>query len=62
MNSAQAATLRHLLNAQPIASLGTLRDGDPWVSMVPFTLLREPLRFVIRVSGLAAHTGNMLEA
>jgi heme iron utilization protein len=62
MNPAHTAALRHLLNAQPIASLGTLKDGDPWVSMVPFTFLPDPLRFVIRVSGLAAHTGNMLDA
>lgn len=62
MNSAQASVLRELLDSQPIASLGTIRDGDPWVSMVPFALLRDPLRFVIHVSGLAAHTGNMLEA
>lgn len=62
MNSAQASVLRELLDSQPIASLGTIRDGDPWVSMVPFALLRHPLRFVIHVSGLAAHTGNMLEA
>ena len=54
--------LRELLDSQPIASLGTIRDGDPWVSMVPFALLRHPLRFVIHVSGLAAHTGNMLGA
>ena len=62
MNSAQASALRELLDAQPIASLGTIRQGDPWVSMVPFALLRDPVRFVIHVSGLAAHTGNMLEA
>lgn len=62
MNSAQASALRELLDAQPIASLGTIREGDPWVSMVPFALLRDPLRFVIHVSGLAAHTGNMLGA
>lgn len=30
--------------------------------MVPFAILRDPLLFVIHVSGLAAHTGNMLEA
>ena len=62
MNSAQASALRNLFDTQRIAALGTLREGGPWVSMVPFALLRRPDRFVIHVSRLAAHTGNMLES
>lgn len=52
--------LRELIEAQAVASLGTLHDGAPYVSMVPFALLAGGPAFVIHVSGLAAHTRDML--
>lgn len=55
-----APAVRALLKAQRIASLGTLHDGEPHVSMVPFAVLPRGPDFVIRVSSLAAHTGDML--
>ena len=60
MNPAQASTLRNLLAIQPIASLGTLHEGDPFVSMVPFALLPGGTDFLIHVSQLSAHTQDML--
>jgi putative heme iron utilization protein len=58
MNEAQAQALTELLQIQEIAALGTLHDGEPYVSMVPFAL--HPGGFVIHVSQLAAHTKDML--
>lgn len=55
-----AESLRKLLREQRIAALGTLHDGEPFVSMAPFALLASPPRFVIHVSRLAAHTKDML--
>ena len=53
--------VRELLEAQRIASLGTLHEGEPYVSMVPYAMLpREPV-FVIHVSRLAAHTKDMID-
>lgn len=52
--------VRALLDAQTIASLGTLHDGEPYVSMVPFALSPAGPDFVIHVSALAAHTKDML--
>ena len=52
--------VRELLEAQRIASLGTLHDGEPYVSMVPFAVLAGGPEFVIHVSALAAHTKDML--
>jgi putative heme iron utilization protein len=53
--------LRRLIAAQPLAALGTLHDGAPAVSMVPFALLPDATGFVIHVSDLAAHTRDMLQ-
>jgi heme iron utilization protein len=58
MNEAQAQALTELLQMQEIGALGTLHDGEPYVSMVPFAL--HPGGFVIHVSQLAAHTKDML--
>lgn len=55
-----AEGVRSLLETQRIASLGTLHQGEPQVSMVPFALLPGGAGFVIHVSGLAAHTKDML--
>lgn len=60
MDPSIAPALRALLKAQRIASLGTLHDGEPHVSMVPFAVLPRGPDFVIHVSTLAAHTGDML--
>ena len=60
MNAEQSANLRELLTGRSTAALGTLHAGAPYVSMVPFALLPDLPAFVIHVSRLAAHTGDML--
>jgi len=60
MNAEQSAKLRELLTGRSTAALGTLHAGAPYVSMVPFALLPDLPAFVIHVSRLAAHTGDML--
>lgn len=53
--------LRQLLQTQRVAALGTLNDdGTPFVSMVPYAIEAASACLVLHVSGLAAHTGNML--
>ena len=52
--------LRALIESQEVAALGTLHDGEPYVSMVPYALLPEGAGFVIHVSALAAHTKDMV--
>lgn len=53
--------LRALLDARRVAALGTLNaDGLPLVSMVPYAIEPALGCFVIHVSGLAAHTANLL--
>jgi putative heme iron utilization protein len=59
MNSAMTAALRELLRSQSVGSLGTLHDGEPFVSMVPWVLIPEGAGFVIHVSDLASHTRDM---
>lgn len=61
MNSADLHPLRELLRAQPLAALGTLHRGEPYVSMVPFALDEDAAEFVIHVSGLSPHTRDMLD-
>ena len=60
MKDEQAALVRSLLERQRIAALGTLHDGEPYVSMVPYAVLADGPDFVIHVSALAAHTRDML--
>ena len=60
MNLAHAQTLRDLLRTQQVAALGTLHQGQPYVSMVPFALRPGGTDFIIHVSQLAAHTKDML--
>jgi putative heme iron utilization protein len=62
MNPEQTQSLRELFDGQRIASLGTLHDGDPYVSMVPFVLLPDASALVIHVSQLSAHTKDMVES
>ncbi|HZV54299.1 MAG TPA: pyridoxamine 5'-phosphate oxidase family protein [Rhodocyclaceae bacterium] len=60
MDPAQTTILRHLLLTQETAALGTLHEGQPFVSMVPFAMLPGATGFVIHVSQLASHTQDML--
>jgi putative heme iron utilization protein len=62
MTPAYAQPLRDLLRAQPVASLGTLHQGQPYVSMVPLAMLPGGAGFVVHVSQLAAHTKDMLSS
>lgn len=53
--------LQTLLHTQRVAALGSIHvDGTPLVSMVPYAIDPVSARLVIHVSGLAAHTNNML--
>jgi len=61
MTNARFEPLRLLLRRQPIAALGTLHRGEPYVSMVPFVLDEAALQFLIHVSGLSPHTRDMIE-
>ena len=60
MNPSYTQALRELLRTQQVASLGTLHNRQPYVSMVPFAVLPDAPGFVIHVSQLAAHTKDML--
>lgn len=59
MNADDARTLRSLLQQRPVGALGTLHQGDPAVSMVPFVLPAGATRLFIHVSALAPHTRDM---
>jgi putative heme iron utilization protein len=56
MNPDLLNTLKSLL-ASPVAALGTLHEGAPFVSMVPVAAAMEGL--LIHVSSLAAHTRDL---
>lgn len=60
MHPTHAQTLRNLLRTQEVAALGTLHQGVPYVSMVPFALRPGSTDFIIHISQLAAHTKDML--
>lgn len=60
MDAAETQLLRTLLEKQPVAALSTLHLGEPAGSMVPFALLPGGRGFVIHVSRLASHTGDLL--
>jgi putative heme iron utilization protein len=61
MNIDQSQSLRALLTTQPLAALGTVQSGEPFVSMVPFAIEPKSGKLIIHVSTLAAHTKHMLE-
>jgi putative heme iron utilization protein len=53
--------LRALLETQPVASLAVLERGAPAVSLVPFVVQWDPLRFAIVISDLSPHTQALRE-
>jgi heme iron utilization protein len=59
MNTIQADAMRQLLARQEVAALGTLHNGEPFVSMVPYALVPHGRGFAIHVSRLATHTRDM---
>lgn len=60
MNAELSERLVQLLRRRSTAALGTLRDGAPFVSMVPYAIAADGSGFVVHVSKLAAHTKDML--
>ena len=61
MDSDSAAPLARLIRLQRVAALGTLRQGAPLVSMVAYLPEADFSGFLLRVSGLAWHTQDMLQ-
>lgn len=59
MTDADVRLLRALLHTRPVAALGTLHQGEPAVSMVPFVLPAGDAALYIHVSTLAPHTRDM---
>ena len=60
MNRELTVVLQQLIQGRMIAALGTLHQGAPFVSMVPYAVARDG-GFVLHVSRLAAHTRDMLD-
>lgn len=52
--------LRALLRASSVASLATLHDGAPAVSLTPWAPAADGASLLVHVSGLAQHTRDML--
>jgi heme oxygenase (biliverdin-IX-beta and delta-forming) len=60
MNSELTVVLQQLIHGRMIAALGTLHQGAPFVSMVPYAVARDG-SFILHVSRLTAHTRDMLD-
>ena len=60
MNRELTDVLRQLIHGRKTAALGTLHEGAPFVSMVPYAVARDG-GFILHVSRLAAHTRDMLD-
>ena len=61
MDAAARTVLFTLIRGERIGALGTLRQGAPLVSMLPYLLESSPCAFVLHVSRLAWHTQDMLQ-
>lgn len=60
MNRDSRLLLERLFQDRITAALGTLHNGAPFVSMVPYAVARDG-SFVLHVSRLAAHTRDMID-
>ena len=60
MNRELTVVLKQLIHGRMIAALGTLHEGVPFVSMVPYAIASDG-SFVLHVSRLAAHTQDLLD-
>jgi hypothetical protein len=61
MKEEAAAVAADLVRRCKVAALGTLHEGAPGVSMVPYAIATDPFAFLVLVSALAAHTRDMRE-
>lgn len=61
MDSQSQEKLLQLIRTQKIASLGTLEQGQPMVSMVLYGVSADFSRYYLHISQLAAHTRNIME-
>src|SRR3954468_7905239 len=62
MNSAELAIIANLIRNQRIATLGTLREASPFVSMVAYAAEPDFGGLLLHLSQLAAHTRQLLAA
>jgi putative heme iron utilization protein len=60
MTPTEPHPLLTLLRSQPVGALGTVHQGEPFVSMVPFVWVPGSAVLAIHVSQLAQHTRHML--
>jgi len=60
MNEVISNEIHKLILNRQTGALGTLHEGAPYVSMVPYALQTDGSAFLIHVSKLAAHTNDML--
>lgn len=60
MNTELTERLAQLVQKRSTAALGTLHEGAPYVSLVPYAIAADGSGFIIHVSTLAAHTKDML--
>jgi putative heme iron utilization protein len=60
VNRELTVVLQQLIHGRIIAALGTLHEGIPFVSMVPYAVASDG-SFILHVSRLAAHTQDMLD-
>lgn len=60
MDGELTMVLQQLIRSRVTAALGTLHQGVPFVSMVPYAVGRDG-SFILHVSRLAAHTRDMLD-
>ena len=60
MDRELTVVLQQLIRGRIIAALGTLHQGGPFVSMIPYAVARDG-SFILHVSRLAAHTRDMLD-
>lgn len=59
MDADSQSKLVQMFRTQRVASLGTLHDGAPFVSLVLFVAAEDGAAFYIHVSRLARHTQDM---
>jgi len=62
MDNESERLLASIISTQRVASLGTLRQGGPFVSMVLFAPAADFASFFIHVSRLAHHTQDILKS